>query len=273
MSKVLIMESGFLRDNKKAKGRVVLIADKKRIWMQVEDKKSDINSPSVIHEQEIAEMDKIFGLYKKPSSDIYSMESLQEIEIILNDGSAQSLGNFSTSKTFEIEQYLGLANILEFGKIQTKPEVSFFGSESSEDDAKGIVRFALTSSNLHISFGESAEIASAGFEKDATGKFVKVVTIDKSMAFDIDEFDGRLSTEVQKRARVGATIALFPVVGLATILIPAKKVSVTSDTRTYELRMAGKGWQLHLITPLSSLGYILRLRETIQNQVANKSSK
>jgi hypothetical protein len=248
------------------------MSDGDRIWLQVEDKRSPLESPSVLYEQDICLTKDVFGIYRKPSA-ILDIEPLYEIEVVLNDGSSKSLGNFSSAKVLDVERYLGQENLLEFGKIPTKAEVSFFGSTSLDEDAKGVVRFALSTTKLLVSFGESAELGSSGFELGPTGKFVKVIPIEKSMTFAIDEFDGVLSTEVQKRARVGATIALFPIVGLASILVPAKKVSVTTDTRTYEIRMAGKGWQLLFVVPLSHLGYILRLRESIANSILGKKKR
>lgn len=273
MQKVVVIESGFLRTNKKAKGRVVLCADDKKIWMQVEDKRSDLEDATVLHEEAICDIKEVFGVHRKPSSDTFSSEPLHEIELIRKDGTSQSLGSFPTGLAKKVENLAGETTVIEFCTVPTKPEVSFFDSASLNDDGAGIVRFALTSTNLLVSFGESAEIASAGFEQNDKGRFVRILPLEPSMTFEFDDFDGIYRTEVQKRARLAATAVLFPVFGLATVLIPSKKVSVTTDTRTFELRMAGKGWQLLLVFPISHLGYVMRLRQAMQEELVSKDPK
>jgi len=273
MQRVVVIESGFLRTNKKAKGRVVLYADGKKIWLQVEDKRSSVDSPSVLNQEPIVDFKDISMTRRAPAAFNGSKVRIFMLEIFSNDGSGLNVGPLTEDEIETLEKSIKKEQVLEFRQIPSTTETTYSGFATQNDNPSGFVRFFVTEKNLHMYFGDDAEVATAGFPKAVNGRIAAIMPLDTSMTFEIDDFTGGISSETKKHARVGATAALFPVAGLATILIPSKKVTVTTDSRTFELRMAGKGWQLLFVFPAAFLEHVQILRNSIQKAVINNTPK
>jgi hypothetical protein len=271
MQRVVVIESGFIRPDKKAKGRVVMVADGKKIWLQVEDKHSSPESPKVLNQQAICDFKDIFATRRIQAPDTIAKQNKFVLEIFTQIGAGLSVGPMSDLDADTLEKSINKEQVIEFRQIPSSTETSYSGFATKNEDPSGFVRFFVTNKSLQIGFGEDADIATSGFPKMLDGRVTHLVPLETSMTFDIDAFSGGISSETKKQVRAGATVALFPVVGLATILIPQKKVTVTTDSRLFEMRMAGKGWQLLLVFPAEYLEHVQILRGSIQKTIINNT--
>ncbi len=265
--RILTTKKGYLQTDKKAKGPIFLMCDGKSLWVQVEDAKSKSETPEVLNRMDVGEVKNVYALKVMP---YFAGTNL--IEIHFQDGLANQVGPVSEAETQQLKDILGNPPaLIDFRQFATTPSEGTKNLPFQHQQWVGYVRFSLTQDSLLVSFDDEGDVAAAGFGVPVNGRTAKVVPLEGTMTFELDDFTGSITTETKKEIRGGATAALFPIIGLGTILVPRKKVELTTDSRTFEVKMGGNGWQIMFVFPAAFFNHVQELRSAIQKEVVKST--
>jgi hypothetical protein len=262
-TKITFHEKGaFLNGEKKVHGRLCLLVEGTQFWLQIENPKSEKSSPEVLRETQRWNFQEVLDTSTLPDLSTGTLKS--NLMLKFSDGSSRTLGPFDERDLRDFLSYLNPGSqTLYKCDYPTKPGNPFEGIASKSTDWIGSISFTLSDESIRIHIDKNADVAIQGFSSPQNDEVGFVAALENELTFDIEPYSGDVTT-VKKSTFTEARMVGTAIFGLASILVPLKKIDVTQDTRTLKVSLTGTTWKIYFVTPITFLRSLEEFRGAIQ---------